>query len=76
MSETHELLRAFFRKWSTTELTPTTRKILAEDLVQMRIMLEIYGDADSSVLEGCESARSREWFSTQYEELFIQKDKS
>ena len=69
MSETQELLRAFFRKWSTTDLTPRTRRILKEDLTQMRIMLDIYGEEDSSILEGCESAPNREWFAKRYQEI-------
>ncbi len=68
MSESREILRAFFRKWSATDLTPRTRKILTEDLMHMRIMLEIYGE-DTTVLDGCESAHSREWFGKRHHEV-------
>lgn len=76
MSEAYEVLRAFFRKWSTTDLTPHTRRVLTEDVQQLRIILEVYGHEDPSALHGCLSAPSRTWFALQYEERFLQNERS
>ena len=73
MDEEHyELLKNFFRRWSTLEITPEARTLLREDAMHVRVLLEI-DEADTSLLEGCEEASSREWFANKYQEITTNK---
>jgi hypothetical protein len=63
-----ELLRFFFRKWSTIELTDDARMLLREDVMHIQVMLEI-DDVDTSILQGAEDALDRHWFAKKYQKL-------
>ena len=66
--EARELLRAFFRKWSTHDLTEVSRPVMASDARVLRKLLEEY-DEDTSLLEAAEQARDRQWFAAKYQRL-------
>ncbi|MFT4250703.1 MAG: hypothetical protein ACMXYD_05055 [Candidatus Woesearchaeota archaeon] len=73
MDEEHyELLKNFFRRWSTLEITPESRMLLREDVMHVRVLLEV-DEADTSMLEGVEKAQSRDFFAKKYQELTTRK---
>lgn len=66
--EARELARQFFRKWSTHELTPGARKLLLEDVANMRILFAAYNE-DPVIFDNAETAPNREWFAKKFTDL-------
>lgn len=71
MQQEHkELLRFFFRKWSTIELSDEARIVLRSDVASLRALLEVDG-VNVNILSGAEDAPDRNWFASKYHEVVV-----